>query len=134
MTKEQARTLAEPIVKAVVDSIADKKYQDILLYAGFKDDGISLDMLQEIVEGFLESNELPCIDKYGVDCPFCPAYVPSYDSYNQLEVYIGEDRQDFSVDYDLTTNGDINDLTLQMDFVVENDGTIKAFVMDAHVL
>ena len=39
-----------------------------------------------------------------------------------------------SVDYDFSTDGEVNDLTLQMRFVLCESGLFKAIIEDCHVL
>ncbi len=40
----------------------------------------------------------------------------------------------FAVDYDLTTDGNPNDLTLQMEFRVDERSGITPVILDIHVL
>ncbi len=124
----KAKRTAEPIVKFVVDCIADKRYTDIKSKVSVKEDeAMTPDLLEEIVEDFLSFNDLPCIDKYDTPCSFNPSY-----EYNQLEIYTDDDG--FETEYALTTNSELNDLTLVMRFDRLKFGRIKAYVLDAHVM
>ncbi|MDE7432686.1 MAG: hypothetical protein K2N34_12340 [Lachnospiraceae bacterium] len=127
MNVEEARKLAEPTVKEVVNCIAEKRYTDILKYANFEN--ISLSDFKEEIEGFLELNELPYIDKFDVLCTFQPQY-----EYHQLSCYIYRDGSGFHMDYDLTTDRELNDLTLQMEFLFMESDVLLAKILDAHVM
>ncbi len=127
MTKQEARQLAEPIVREIINCISEKRYADIEKYAKFEE--ISLPNFTELMDGFLEINELPYMDRFGVPCNFKPKY-----EYHQLQCYPRKDGSGFYVDYDLTTDGELNDLTLQMDFVLTESGTFTANILTAHVM
>ena len=127
MTKQEAERLAEPIVKKIINSISEKRYGDIEAYAEFE--GISLSEFAELIDGFLELNELPYMDRFEVPCAFHPQY-----EYHQLSCIVYSDGRGFHVDYDLTTDGELNDLTLQMDFLFTESGTLAVKVLDAHVM
>lgn len=127
LDREEAKKAAEPIVKAVVDCVAEKRYTDIEKYAHF--DVISLSDLVEAIGSFMKYNELPYIDKYDVPCNFRPQ-----SEYCQFECYIYRDGSGFKVDYDFTTNKELNDLTLQMEFIYTESQTLTARILDAHVL
>lgn len=128
MTDKEIVKIAEPIVKAVVDCIAEKRYNCIENYADFKNGWTAGDM-EEFIEGCLELNQLSHIDKYGVPCNFSPAY-----EYNQLSAYVYNNGKGFAIDYDLTTDSKINDFTLQMEFLFTDSGVVKAYILDAHIL
>lgn len=127
MNEHEAERLAEPVVKEIVNCISEKRYSDIGKYAEFK--GISLSDFEELIEGFLKINELPYMDRFEVPCTFHPQY-----EYHQLHCIVYSDGRGFHVDYDLTTDGELNDLTLQMDFLFTESGSLAAKVLDAHVM
>ena len=131
MTEQEAKILAEPIVKEVVDCMADGRYDLIPDYADFQDKSVTIDDFKEWSENYLEDNELTHYDKYGVPNTFQPQYDKSL--YHQFSVYIYNDGTGFEVDYDLTTDGEINDLTLIMEFLFHDNG-VKAYIVDIHVL
>jgi len=120
-------------VKAVVNCMADGKYQDIPRYAEFEVD--TVESFQESAEGYLKINELSHFDRYGVPCSFHVQY-QNGTQYQQFEIYLGKkaEKSNFSVCYDLTTDGDLNDLTLLMDFLFQEDGSLKAVITDIHVM
>ena len=84
LEKGELPHLAEPTVKKVVDLLAERKYSEvfeIVEMASWPVDPNTEEMstwsvedLQEAVEGFLELNELPYMDKFGVPCDFHPQY------------------------------------------------------------
>lgn len=129
MNNDEAKKIAEPIVKAVVDCIAAKKYYELNLHTTI-DSSMTLWLFEELVEGFLEINKLPYIDGYDIPCN----YFKPKNEYSQMCVYIYNDESGFAVDYDLTTDGELNDLTLQMEFLVNGRSEIIPVILDAHVL
>ncbi|WP_051589049.1 hypothetical protein [Ruminococcus sp. NK3A76] len=131
MTEQEAKVLAEPIVKEIVDCMADGRYDLIPKYAGFQDETTTVDDFKEWAEGYLEDNELSHYDRYGVPNNFQPAYDKSL--YHQFSVYLYNNGTGFEVDYDLTTDSKLNDLTLIMEFLFSDNG-IKANIVDIHVL
>lgn len=106
MNNDEAKKIAEPIVKAVVDCIAAKKYYELNLHTTI-DSSMTLELFEELVEGFLEINKLLYIDGYDILCNFKPK-----NEYSQRCVYIYNVGSGFAVDYDLTMAGELNDLTL----------------------
>ena len=127
MDSREAEMLAEPVVREVVNCIAEKRYADIEKYAEFE--SRSLSEFMEIIEGFLELNELPYMDRFEVPCTFRPQY-----EYHQLSCILYKDGRGFHVLYGLTTDGELNDLTLLMDFLFTESGALAAKLLDAHVL
>lgn len=127
MNKQEAEKLVEPVVREVVNCISEKRYADIEKYAQFSD--LSLSDFTELIEGFLEINELPYMDRFEVPCNFNPQY-----EYHQLYCGVYKDGKGFWVDYQLTTDGELNDLTLQMEFLFTESGLLAAKVLNAHVM
>lgn len=131
--------LAEPTVKTVVDLLAERKYSDIfelVEMASWPVDPYTDEMstwtvedLQEAVDGFLELNELPYMDKFDVPCNFHPQY-----EYHQLSCILYKDGHGFAADYGLTTDGELNDLTLQMEFLFTDSNTMTARFLQVHVM
>ena len=139
LEKGELPRLAEPIVKKVVDLLAERKYSEvfeIVEMASWPVDPNTEEMstwsvedLQEAVDGFLELNELPYMDKFGVPCDFHPQY-----EYHQLSCILYRDGRGFSADYDLTTDGELNDLTLQMEFLFTDANTMNPIFLAVHVM
>lgn len=90
---------------------------------------MTLELFEEMVEGFLDINELPYIDCYDIPCNFKPKY-----EYSQMSIHIYNNRSGFAVDYDLTTDDKLNDLTLQMKFLINERSEIIPVILGVHVL
>lgn len=60
-----------------------------------------------------------------------PAQVKSQNQ--RIDIFTFNDGRGYCMDYDLTTNGEINDLTLQVEFLKEDDGYIVV-LDDLHTL
>lgn len=131
MTEQEAKVLAEPIVKEVVNCMADGRYDLIPNYAKFNDERITIEDFKRWAEEYLEANELSHYDKYGVPNNFQPKYDKSL--YQQFSVILYNNGTGFQVDYDLTTDSEINDLTLIMEFLFVENG-VNAYIDDIHVL
>ena len=127
MTDQEAAALAKPVVKKVVDCIAERRYDSIPEIAEIRD--MTFDDFKELVEGFLEINDLPYIDSFDTECSFKPQY-----EYHQLNTYVYSDGTGFAADYDLTTDSELNDLTLQMEFLFAGSDKLTAKILDAHIL
>ncbi len=125
---EELPRLAEPIVRQVVNLISEKRYEGIPQIAELENNW-TLDDLREALDGFLECNDLPYIDPFEVPCTFHPQY-----EYHQLTCYFCPDRRYFDVDYQLTTDGDLNDLTLQLRFHLTPSKTMTVGFLDVHVM
>ena len=132
MTEKEARKTAEPIIEGVVNCMAERNYAGAAEYAAFSDDMIPLDIFIEAAEHYLEDNELPCYDRYGTPNNFKPNYDISL--YHQLNIYVYDNGSGFRAEYDLTTNGEPNDLTLMIDFLYDENGILKPYIYDIHVL
>ena len=131
MTEQEAKALAEPIVQEVVNCMADGRYDLIPNYAEFQDESVTIEDFKEWAEDYLKDNELSHYDRYGVPNNFQPQYDKSL--YHQFSVYLYNNGTGFEVNYDLTTDSEINDLTLIMEFLF-SDNAVKAYIVDIHVL
>ena len=90
-------------------------FEDIKNYV----DESEIDDLNEFfgyVERTLELNDYDTIDEYGVACNFHPPY-----EYSQLEIYDYNDHSGFAVDYEMTSNSELVDMTLQLEFLYTKD-------------
>jgi len=118
---------AEKIVEQVVNAISEKNYSKIAEIVDGLDCWI-ISEIEECAEGFKSINDLECFDSYGIPCSFRPKY-----EYHQLSFYKWNDGKGMSCDYDLTTDGDLNDLTLMIDFYYE-ENMLRSVFKDLHVL
>ena len=104
------------VITNILTAIHLKKYEDIMNYV----DESEIDDLNEFfgyVEKTLELNDFDTIDEYGVDCNFHPNY-----EYSQLQVYEFNDQTGFTVEYQMTSDSELVDLTLQLEFLYNEDG------------
>lgn len=127
MQKNCIENIAEPVVREVVNCIADRRYGDIPGYSQLGT--LTPSLIEKMVEEYLAFNSYPCIDRFEIPCSFSPL-----NGYRRLSCIAYKDGSGFHVDYDLTTNGELNDLTLQMDFRFSQDNTVTATILDLHVL
>lgn len=125
MEKIKAENEAKKIIGEVVNMIANRKYEEIPKVALLG--ALNVDLIKELVEGYLELNELPYIDCFGTKCSF------HRQGYEQLSIIHYNNGSGFHVDYDLTTNEQLNDLTLQMEFLYDGHSLI-AKLEDLHVM
>ena len=110
------------VVSNILTAIHLKKYEDIMNYV----DESEIDDLNEFfgyVEKTLELNDFDTIDEYGVACNFHPPY-----EYSQLEIYDYDDQTGFAVDYDLTSNSELVDMRLQIEFLYTDNGYTVRFL------
>ena len=125
LVEKECMEIAKPIVEAIVNLMAKNDYESMSdLVNNTAED---LADLKDWVNSTLEMNELDGIDAYGVECNFHPQY-----EYHQLSAYPFDDESGFAVDYDLTTGGERNDLTLQLEFLKQdNDSFDVSMGVDA---
>ena len=119
--------LAEPVLRQVVDRLAEQKYAALAEVCSLQ--SLTAEQLQDLVTGYLMENNLPHIDPYNAPCHFKPKY-----EYHQASGDFYNDNSGFWLDYDLTTDSQLNDLTLQMSFLFGKQGQLKPFLLDIHVL
>ena len=110
------------VITNILKAIHLKKYEDIMNYV----DESEIDDLNEFfgyVEKSLELNDFDTIDEYGVECHCNPPY-----EYSQLEIYDSYDQTGFAVDYDLTSNSELVDMMLQVEFLYTDNGYTVRFL------
>lgn len=119
--------IAKNIVEQIVNALAEMNYLKISEIIDDLGKWSILD-IEECAEGFKSINSLDYFDKYGDVCTFKPKY-----EYHQLRHYHWETGDGMTSEYDLTTNGNINDLTLIIDFLFEKN-RVKTIFRNLHVL
>ena len=127
LTEKECIDIAKPRVEIVVNLIAANDYEDIADIISQTD--ISYTDLQIFVQTYLDMNELDGVDGYDVECNFNPDY-----EYHQLSVYPFDDESGFAADYDLTTGGELNDMTLQLEFKKIEGGHFMAYLKGIDIL
>lgn len=115
---QQYKEEATSVLEKVLSAMHKKNYCKVL---GFFDDTEYNDMdeIQELVE----SRAYDSVDEYGTPCDFNPSY-----EYSQLEFYDYTDGSGFRLEYDLTTDCELMDLSLQMEFIYTENGLKKRFL------
>lgn len=93
MTSKEIAETTKHIIKAVVDCIAEKRYDYIENYVSFQEND-SVELFRKYMEGCLECNELSHIDRFGTTCNFFPDYI-----YHQISFYMYNSRKGFAVYY-----------------------------------
>ncbi len=107
-------------IKKLVDALSEKDYDGF--YALLDESVLTLEDLKEFASLNLEMG----VDPYDISC---------YNYPNGEYVYLYEFNDDtgFAADYDLTTDGESNDWTLQMEFLYAGD-FLKVILSDIHIL
>ena len=103
------------VFKKILRAIHLKNYRDIMDCV----DGSEVDDVRELLEYIddsLQLNDFDKIDEYGVECNFHPTY-----EYSQLQVYEFNDQTGFAVEYQMTSDSELVDLTLQLEFLYQED-------------
>ena len=127
--ENQAREIAEKIINAIAcgNYVLVEEITDNMGEWDWDAEGLG-----EFIETFKSDNELECFDKYEVVCNFNVVYKDG-SRYEQEKFYHLNDGTGFRYEYDFTTNGDLNDLTLMLNFIYRDD-FIEVGFEDVHVL
>lgn len=131
MTEEETRIIAEPVVRGIVDCMACRDYERIPEFAALPA-GISAAQLRNWCEAYLMENRLRCFDSYGAPVHFAPFCDMKH--YEQLNVYLYNDGSGFSAEFDLSSDGALNDLMLLVEFLYDENQTPVPHIEDIHVL
>lgn len=94
--------------KSIKSIISDSEIDDLEEY------------LNEYLQGSLELNGYDTIDQFGVKCLFNPPY-----QYSQLDIYDYNDGSGFLLEYAMTSNGNLVDMSLQLEFLYTENKTVK---------
>ena len=125
----QAREIAEKVINAIADSNYEL-VEEIVDHMGEFDWTVA--DLEEFAENFKEDNELGYFDRYDVPCDFNVIYKDG-SHFEQEQIYTLNDGSGFRYEYSLTTDGNLNDLTLMLHFAYKGD-CIEVSFYDIHVL
>lgn len=105
------------VLKNILHALHNKDFEAIHSYVQESEIDDLENYLIEFVQDTLELNDFDVIDEYGIECNFKPKY-----EYSQLNIDEYDDKSGFYLDYDLTSNGDLVDLTLQLKFLYTDNG------------
>ena len=114
--KRQNEKKVIEVLKKILRAIHLNNYSDIMDCV----DGSEVDDVRELlkyIDDSLQLNYFNKIDEYGVECNFHPNY-----EYSQLQVYEFNDQTGFAVEYQMTSDSELVDLTLQLEFLYQEDG------------
>lgn len=114
---EKNKEEAINVLKNILHALHNKNFAAIHSFVHKSEIEDLENYLTECIQGTLTLNGFDVIDEYGVECNFHPNY-----EYSQLNFYEYNDDSGFVLDYDLTSNGDLVDLTLQLKFLYTNNG------------
>ena len=118
---DEAEKIIEVITK-ILKAIHLKKYEEIMDCVD-KSEVDDLNEMFECVEKTFEYNGFGCIHEYGAACNFHPQY-----EYSQLSIYEYDNHSGFAVDYQMTSDSELVDLTLQLEFLYTKSGLKIVFV------
>ena len=104
------------VITNILAAFHKKEYSKVMEYVD-ESEIDDLPSLFECIDETLKENGFNTIDEYGVPCNFHPKY-----EYSQLSVYEYADHSGFTVDYEMTSNSELVDLTLQLKFLYTNSG------------
>lgn len=104
------------VITNILAAFHKKEYFKVLEYVD-ESEIDDLPSLFECIDETLKENGFNAIDEYGVLCNFHPKY-----EYSQLSFYEYADHSGFTVDYEMTSNSELVDLTLQLKFLYTNSG------------
>lgn len=112
--------------KVIVNAIANCQYNLILEKI---DDMVSWDIefLTQTIERFKSDNGYANIDAYDVPCKFKPQYADG-SVYQQEDIYKHSGGGSYGYEYHHTTDGQPNDLILQMEFALAGNNEIKVIL------
>ncbi len=127
MDRQTAEQKAIEILKQVVDALAEKRYEDIPKLAEMEH--WTPEMLRDHVAEHLQLCGLSRMDGWTEE----RAASPTNPRYQQLNFYHFNNGSGLAADYDLTSDGERNDLTLQMEFLYEGGG-LRPVLLDLHVM
>lgn len=117
--KKNNKSNKEKVIEVITNILAafhKKEYSKVMEYVD-ESEIDDLPSLFECIDETLKENGFNAIDEYGVPCNFHPKY-----EYSQLSVYEYADHSGFTVDYEMTSNSELVDLTLQLKFLYTNSG------------
>ncbi|MDE6471157.1 MAG: hypothetical protein K2L19_09085 [Eubacterium sp.] len=106
--REQAIAVLEKILKA----FHNKEFSDVQVIVDESEIDDLEDFLTEFMQGTLELNDFDAVDEYGAEYHFNPQY-----EYSQLSIELYNDKSGFYLEYDMTSNGKLVDMVLQLKFI-----------------
>lgn len=121
MINDMQKKFAIDTLKNVLHILHEKKFDNILSVVCETEIENIEDFLLEFVQGTLELNDFDAIDEYGADCSFNPQY-----EYSQLQMDEYDDHHGFYLEYEMTSNSQLVDMVIQLDFLYNDNSTLKS--------
>ncbi len=118
MISAEHEKYAIEILTKVLKALHSKNYKKIIKIV----DKSEIDDLEDFLKLALQLGFFKRIDKYGKPCNFKPKY-----EYKQLTIDEYDDGSGFFLDYDMTTNSELSDYSLQLKFLYSDNGLISIF-------
>lgn len=115
---DEYKEQAIEVLKNILMALHEKRYTDILNYV----DEVTYELDEFIIE-MVEERAFDSVDEYGAPCNFKPAY-----EYHQMNFYPYKDNRGFALEYDLSTDSELMDLCLQLEFLYIDNGLKKVFI------
>ena len=119
MINNEVKDKAIGTLKKILQLFHEKRFGDILSVVSKSKIENPEEFLSEFMQGTLELNNFDTIDEYGEPCSFKPKY-----EYSQLQFY--EYDNSFVIEYAMTSNSDLVDMVLQLEFLYMDNGKIES--------
>lgn len=114
---ENEKEYAIETLKKILDALHEKKYNEVIKIVDESEIENLTEFLSGPIDETLKTNNFETIDEYGIECNFQPNY-----EYSQIMIDKYNNSKDFYLEYDLTSNGNLVDLSLQLKFKYTKDG------------
>ncbi len=118
MISKEHEKQAIDILSKVLKALHSKNYKKIEKIV----DKCEIDDINDYLKLALQLGFFKRIDKYGKPCNFKPKY-----EYKQLTMDEYDDGSGFYLEYDMTTNSELSDYSLQLKFLYSDNGLISVF-------
>lgn len=117
---EQNKEVALQTVKDILHVLHEKRYEDLPSCVD-EMEWEDTEEIRECVQGTLDMNGFDAFDEYGVPCNFHP----QYEYHHEVDFY--ECFDGFDAEYDLTSDGELVNLRLQLQFLYIDGGLKRIF-------
>ena len=115
--KKQHIEYAVTVLENILELMNIDAFDEIPMHVD-NTEGEDIEDLKRIIQTKLEGE---MVDVYGTPCTFSPDY-----EYSQECFFTNDDNSGFHLEYDLTTNEELADITLILEFIYNEDGTLTS--------
>lgn len=119
---EKGKQIAINTLTEILRAFHEKKFANVLSCVDKSEVDDLEDYLTDFMQGTLEINDFDAIDEYGAECNFKPKY-----EYSQLDMDEYSDKSGFYLEYEMTSGGDLVDMTLQLKFIYNGNNLKRIF-------